>query len=61
MGDRFYMQQKAAGYDKPKRLLKKDYLEELQDILRTEISGLDKCTIDTIKQLINATVARIQT
>ena len=48
MGDRFYEQQ---GKFKPKRILKKDVIAEINEILSAEVLGLDKCNIDTQKQL----------
>lgn len=54
MGDRFYNQQKAAGRDKPKRKLKKDFIDDICAIVGRTITGLDKCTIDTLEQLIGA-------
>jgi hypothetical protein len=58
MGDRFYEQQKAAGRDKPKRKLKKDFTTEINEILGVEIVGLDKCTIATLTQLLGAINAK---
>jgi hypothetical protein len=54
VGDRFYNQQKAAGRDKPKRKLKKDFIDDICAIVGRTITGLDKCTIDTLEQLIGA-------
>lgn len=51
MGDRFYEQQKVY---KPKRMLKKDYIAEVSTLLGQDISGLDKCTIATLEDLIDA-------
>ena len=52
MGDRFYMQQKNY---KPKRRLKKDIIAELTDVLGgTEVKGMDRCTIETLDNLIGA-------
>ena len=51
MGDRFYEQQKT---NKPKRKLKKDFTTEIDKILGAEIIGLDKCTIATLTQLLEA-------
>jgi len=51
MGDRFYQQQKEY---KPKRRLKKDVVANLEQLLGTEINGLDRATIATIDQLIEA-------
>ena len=49
MGDRFYEQQKDY---KPKRILKKDIIAEINEILGKDIVGLDKCTIATLIQLL---------
>jgi len=50
MGDRFYMQQKNY---KPKRVLKKDVIAELDEVLGgTHIDGMDRCTIATLQELI---------
>ena len=66
MGDRWYTQQgrtitserqKEKGLNKdgkPKRIPKKDYIEEINLLLSANITGLDKCTIDTLKQIIEA-------
>ena len=51
MGDRFYEQQSKH---KPKRVLKKDIIAEINEILRVEMLGLDKCTIATLTQLTEA-------
>jgi hypothetical protein len=51
MGDRFYEQQKKH---KPKRVLKKDYIQEINVLLGQEITGLDKCTIATLTTLSDA-------
>lgn len=51
MGDRFYEQQKMH---KPKRILKKDWIEEICLHLGKDISGLDKCTIATLSDLLDA-------
>ena len=51
MGDRFYEQQ---GKFKPKRVLKKDIIIEINEILGAEVLGLDKCTIATLTQLTEA-------
>lgn len=50
MGDRWYLQQK--GPFKQKRKLKKDYVSEINEILKSEINGLDKCTIETLDNLL---------
>ena len=58
MGDRFYEQQKAY---KPKRRLKKDVIAELTEILGgREVKGLDRCTIATLDELIEALRWRFQ-
>lgn len=51
MGDRFYEQQKTF---KPKRKLKKNYIGEVNKLLSQDISGLDKCTIATLEDLVDA-------
>lgn len=51
MGDRFYEQQTKF---KPKRLFKTDIILEINRLLRVEIVGLDKCTIATLTQLLEA-------
>lgn len=52
MGDRFYQQQKDF---KPKRRLKKDVIAELTQTLNgRKIDGLDRCTIKTLDELIEA-------
>ena len=52
MGDRFYMQQKEY---KPGRRLKKDVIAELTKVLGgREVNGLDRCTIQTLDDLIDA-------
>ena len=51
MGDRWYEQQ---GKYKPKRILKKDIIAEINEILGEGILGLDKCTIPTLNELIEA-------
>ena len=52
MGDRFYMQQKEY---KPKRRFKKDIIAEITAMLGgREVPGLDKCTIATLDDLIEA-------
>jgi len=48
MGDRFYMQQKNH---KPGRRLKKDYIEQFEEILGFKVDGLDRLTIATIEDL----------
>ena len=52
MGDRFYQQQKEH---KPGRRLKKDIIAELTKVLGgREVKGLDRCTIQTLDDLIDA-------
>lgn len=52
MGDRFYMQQKNH---KPKRRLKKDVIAEVTQALNgRQVNGLDRCTIQTLDDLIEA-------
>lgn len=52
MGDRFYMQQKNH---KPKRRLKKDVIAEVTQVLNgRKVEGLDRCTIQTLDNLIEA-------
>lgn len=52
MGDRFYEQQKKH---KPKRRLKKDVIAEITAMLGgREIKGLDRCTIATLDEVIEA-------
>ena len=52
MGDRFYLQQKEY---KPGRRLKKDVIAELTKVLGgREVKGLDRCTIQTLDDLIDA-------
>lgn len=56
MGDRFYMQQQSRSKStsaKPPRKLKKDYIAEIDKLLGRNISGLDKCTIATLGELID--------
>jgi len=48
MGDRFYESQKTA---KGGRKLKADWVKDINGILGTEISGLDKCTVKTLQEL----------
>jgi len=51
MGDRFYTQQKNY---KPKRVLKKDVIIELQNLLDAKVQGLDRLTIKSLEELIEA-------
>lgn len=55
MGDRFYTSQKNH---KPKRELKKDVVIRLNKILGQEVEGLDRLTIKTLNELIQAIAAR---
>jgi hypothetical protein len=48
MGDRFYNQQKNY---KPKRVLKKDVIADLEELLGCKANGLDRMTIPNIKEL----------
>lgn len=48
MGDRFYEQQKNH---KPKRVLKKDVIAELETLLGDKTEGLDRMTIPNIQKL----------
>jgi len=56
MGDRFYESQRKSTRAAPStpRVLKKDIIAEINKLLGTEISGLDKCTIATLNQLLEA-------
>ena len=49
MGDRFYTQQKNY---KPKRILKKDVITELNKLLGVQVEGMDRLTIKTLNDLI---------
>jgi hypothetical protein len=51
MGDRYYIQQKEH---KPKRILKKDVIAEINENLGASIIGLEKATIPTLTQLLEA-------
>jgi hypothetical protein len=51
VGDRFYDQQKAY---KPKRRLKADIIKELDEVLGSHVEGMDKLTIKTLDELIEA-------
>jgi hypothetical protein len=51
MGDRFYESQKLVK--KPRRL-KKDIIAEINKSLGKNISGLDKCTVATLDELLGA-------
>ena len=48
MGDRFYMQQKEY---KPKRVLKKDVIADLEKLLGATVEGADRMTIPHIQKL----------
>ena len=56
MGDRWYESQKKSKYtmNKEPRKLKKDYILDINKVLKTELNGLDKCTIATLDKLLNA-------
>ena len=58
MSEAFYLrQQRGNPKDKTKkgvRKLKKDWIAEITEILGEDIVGLDKCTIPTLKQLLEA-------
>ena len=51
MGDRFYEQQKNY---KPKRILKKDIVADLTELLGVEIPNADRLTIAALNTLIEA-------
>ena len=51
MSDTFYERQNKH---KPKRVLKKDWIQEINLLVGENIVGLDKCTIATLTQLTNA-------
>jgi hypothetical protein len=58
MGEEFYRRQ-AAGDPKAKtakgaRKLKKDWIAEITQVLGKEVLGLDKCTMKTLEELLNA-------
>ena len=73
MGERFYLaqgrtitseRQKAKGIFMTtkgtiKKRLKKDWIEDIEKVLSSKISGLDKCTIDTLTQLLTAIEGKI--
>jgi len=48
MGDRFYEQQK---HYKPKRVLKKDVIANLENLLGCKVEGVDRMTIPHIQKL----------
>ena len=64
MSDTFYLRQLNGGTTagkrrspkdvKPKRRLKKDIIAEINQSLGKDISGLDKCTIATLDELLGA-------
>ena len=57
MGDIFYLRQQkgAAKTATGKRKLKKDWIAEITVVLNVkEVSGLDKCTMSTLEQLLGA-------
>ena len=51
MGDRFYTAQKNY---KPKRRLKKDVIQELDEVLGSHVEGMDRLTIKALDDLIEA-------
>lgn len=57
MSDTFYLRQQNGGNTGKKvsqpRKLKKDYITVVNELLGASISGLDKCTIATLGELIN--------
>ena len=55
MSDTFYLRQ---GKHKPKRILKKDWIEEICLNLGKDIVGLDKCTIATLTSLSEAVIEK---
>lgn len=64
MSDTFYLRQMNGGttagkrtkpvHSKPKRRLKKDIIAEINQSLGKDITGLDKCTIATLDELLGA-------
>ena len=48
MGDRFYMQQKNT---KGTRVLKKDVIKDLENLLNSKVDGVDRMTIPHIQNL----------
>ena len=58
MGDRFYNQQKNY---KPKRKLKKEYVEEVDKLLGEEIKGLERLTIKSLEQLYESILHKLVT
>ena len=62
MGDRFYMQQRkgrtAIKKTKKAKKAKKDLLKDFSEILKIDVSSLDRCKLsllETILGVINAT------
>ena len=51
MGDRYYMQQKNAGLDKPGRELKADIVSDINKYLAVELVSLTKMTVNDLKEL----------
>ena len=58
MGELFYLrQQRGDPRKKTKtgaRKLKKDWIAEITQVLGKEVAGLDKCTISTLENLLEA-------
>ena len=64
MSDTYYLRQLNGGTTKgrrtamketkPKRKLKKDWIAEITKVLGEDIVGLDKCTITTLENLLEA-------
>ncbi len=59
MGDRFYMQQKEGkrtpdGKKKVPRKLKADWVNEVNELLYSEVDGLDKLTVNALVELVDA-------
>ena len=60
MGDRFYEAQRRkrrppmANEKKVPRKLKSDWIKDIHMALGVDVPGLDKCTIDTLIQLLKA-------
>ena len=58
MGEAFYLRQKAGNpANKTKtgaRKLKKDWIAEITTVFGREVVGLDKCTVATLKDLLEA-------
>jgi hypothetical protein len=51
MGDRYYMQQKAAGLDKPGRELKKHVIADIETMLGKQLASLTKMTMVDLREL----------